>query len=56
MQRQVYPQTAAEGLTIFDSGNAEAIEEIKILTDELMKFITTETQEDAEHGAISKTA
>lgn len=56
MQRQVYPQTAAEGLTIFDSGNTEAIEEIKILTDELMKFITTETQEDAEYGAISKTA
>ena len=41
MQRQVYPQTAAEGLTIFDADNEEAIEEIKALTEEFLTFIDT---------------
>jgi chromosome partitioning protein len=41
MQRQVYPQTAAEGLTIFDADNEEAIEEIKAFTEEFLTFINT---------------
>lgn len=39
MQRQAYPQTAAEGLTIFDSGNSAAMKEMNALTDELISFI-----------------
>jgi chromosome partitioning protein len=38
-QRQVYPQTAAEGLSIFDGGNVEAIAEIKKLTAEILKLV-----------------
>lgn len=40
MQRQIYPQTASEGKTIFDGTNAEAIKEINLLTDELLKLIS----------------
>lgn len=36
VQRQVYPQTAAEGLTVFDADNAKAKAEIGKLTDELL--------------------
>ena len=39
MQRQVYPQTAAEGQTVFDSNNSDAKKEISALTAEIVKFI-----------------
>ena len=38
-QRQVYPQTAAEGQTVFESSNAKAISEINALTGELLGMI-----------------
>jgi chromosome partitioning protein len=38
-QRQAYPQTAAEGRTVFQGSNADAIAEINALTDELLTFI-----------------
>ena len=38
-QRQVYPQTAAEGRTVFQGSNADAIAEINALTDEVLAFI-----------------
>ena len=40
-QRQVYPQTASEGGTVFDSKNANALAEINALTDEILTFIET---------------
>jgi chromosome partitioning protein len=40
-QRQVYPQTASEGGTVFDSKNADALAEINALTDEILAFIKT---------------
>lgn len=39
VQRQIYPQTASEGRTVFDSSNTKAIKEINNLTDELLKFM-----------------
>ncbi len=38
-QRQIYPQTAAEGKTIFNSSNNDAIEEMNSLTDEILYFM-----------------
>lgn len=38
-QRQVYPQTASEGLSIFDSINIDAIAEINNLTNEIIETI-----------------
>lgn len=38
-QRQVYPQTAADGLTVFDATNRKAITEIKSLTDEIQSMM-----------------
>lgn len=40
VQRQVYPQTAAEGKTVFDSSNNDAIEEMNNLTDEILHFMS----------------
>jgi chromosome partitioning protein len=37
-QRQAYPQVSSQGLSIFDSGNAEAISEFEALTSELLAF------------------
>lgn len=53
MQRQAYPQTAAEGNTVFDGNNAEAIAEINNLTNELLTFMG---QEASAHGVKRKTA
>lgn len=39
VQRQVYPQSAADGLTVFDLRHAKAIAEINGLTDELLRLI-----------------
>ena len=41
-QRQVYPQTASEGGTVFDSKNADALAEMNALTDEILAFINAE--------------
>lgn len=38
-QRQVYPQTASEGGTVFDGKNADALAEINTLTDEILTII-----------------
>jgi len=38
-QRQIYPQTAAEGKTVFNSSNNDAIQEINNLTDEILHFM-----------------
>lgn len=42
VQRQVYPQTASEGGTVFDSKNADAQREINALADEVLAFIQSE--------------
>jgi len=39
VQRQIYPQTAAEGKTVFDSSNNDAIKEMNNLTDEIIHFM-----------------
>lgn len=38
-QRQIYPQTAAEGRTVLEGNNADAIAEINALTDEVLRFM-----------------
>lgn len=38
-QRQVYPQTASEGQSVFDSKNSDARSEMDALTTEILKFI-----------------
>ena len=38
-QRQVYPQTASEGLTVFDADNAKARTEAVALTDEVLAMM-----------------
>ena len=40
-QRQIYPQTAADGLTVFDATNKKATEEIEALTDEVQAMIAS---------------
>ena len=40
VQRQSYPRTAAEGLTVFDGLNEQARDEINALTDEIEKFLS----------------
>lgn len=39
VQRQIYPQTAAEGKTVFNSSNNGAIAEMNNLTDEILHFM-----------------
>ena len=38
-QRQIYPQTASEGLTVFDADNAKARTEAVALTDEVLAMM-----------------
>jgi chromosome partitioning protein len=40
-QRQVYPQTASEGLTVYDADNAKAKAETTALTVELLGMFTS---------------
>lgn len=42
IQRQVYPQTAAAGKTVFNSTNTDAVDEINSLTDEILTYIKQE--------------
>lgn len=46
-QRQVYPQTAAEGLTVFDADNAKAKAETAALIDEVLGMIAPVAREVA---------
>ena len=46
-QRQVYPQTAAQGLTVFDADNAKARAEMGALTDEVLALTGTAAREAA---------
>lgn len=46
-QRQVYPQTAAEGLTVFDADNAKATAETTALTDEILALLASAAREVA---------
>jgi len=46
-QRQVYPQTASEGLTVFDADNAKAKTETLALIDELIKMLSPAKREVA---------
>ena len=43
-QRQVYPQSASEGTTVYDADNLKAIAETTALTDELLTVFATRTQ------------
>lgn len=52
VQRQIYPQSAAEGLSVFDTTHAQALAEINSLTDETIQLLSG----GFEHGIISKTA
>jgi chromosome partitioning protein len=53
IQRQVYPRTASEGLTVFDTDAPEAIAEINAIADELINFLTNGSEH---HGTDRKTA
>ena len=46
-QRQVYPQTASEGLTVFDANNAKAKAETTALIDEVLGMIAPVAREVA---------
>ena len=52
VQRQIYPQSAAEGLSVFDTPHAQALTEINSLTDETIQLLSG----GFEHGTISETA
>lgn len=45
VQRQIYPQTAASGNTVFDASNPEATAEMLAIADELVAFLTNPTLE-----------
>lgn len=49
-QRQIYPQTASEGLTVFEGDNLKARAEIEAITTEIFKMMTTMTTEGARNG------
>lgn len=46
-QRQVYPQSASEGLTVYDADNVKAKAETSALTDELLAMFTAASREVA---------
>lgn len=46
-QRQVYPQSASEGKTVYDADNAKASAETTALTDELLAMFTPKAREVA---------
>lgn len=46
-QRQVYPQTASEGLTVFDADNVKAKDETSALIDEVLAMIAPFVREVA---------
>jgi len=46
-QRQVYPQSASEGMTVYDADNAKATAETTALTDELLAMFAPKAREVA---------
>lgn len=50
-QRQVYPQTASEGQTVFDGHNAKATAELQALTAEILEWSTPATLKAVANGA-----
>lgn len=46
VQRQIYPQTAASGETVFDASHREAISETLSIVEELTAFLDNPTSED----------
>lgn len=52
VQRQIYPQTASEGLTVFDAGNQDAIAEMLAIATEVDQFMRKEVS----YGAVAQTA
>lgn len=46
-QRQIYPQSASEGLTVYDADNAKAKAETSALTDELLAMFKSTAKEVA---------
>lgn len=46
-QRQVYPQSASEGMTVYDADNAKATAETTALTDELLAMFEPKAREVA---------
>lgn len=46
-QRQIYPQTASEGLTVYDADNVKAKVETTALTDEILSMIAPAVREVA---------
>lgn len=51
-QRQVYPQTAAEGLSVYDAQNPKAVAEVKALMQEVQDWYSQpQAREVAAHGA-----
>jgi chromosome partitioning protein len=50
-QRQIYPQTASDGLSVFDGHNAKAIEEVNALTADICAWAMPEATKEAVNGA-----
>lgn len=46
IQRQVYPQTAADGLTVFDVKHPQAVAEVNAIVDELLVFLKGGLKDD----------
>ena len=51
-QRQVYPQTAADGESVFESKNREAIKEINSLATELLNYLNIEVRNYTNESVI----
>lgn len=49
-QRQIYPQTASEGRTVFEGDNAKARDEINALADELTGMMTGAGRREVKSG------
>ncbi|HXI14665.1 MAG TPA: ParA family partition ATPase [Thermoanaerobaculia bacterium] len=50
-QRQIYPQTASNGQTVYEGDNPKARDEINALTDEILATITASAVKGARDGA-----
>jgi chromosome partitioning protein len=46
-QRQIYPQTASDGRTVFDGDNMKARQEVEAMISELLAVLALKTGEDA---------
>lgn len=50
-QRQIYPQTASEGLSVYDGLNAKAIAEMQALTNDILTWAAADTAKESINGA-----